>query len=518
MIKVVDLFAGPGGLGEGFSAYMTELGVPAFDVGLSIEKDPIAGQTLKLRKFFRAFSDAVPREYYALLRRELSVEELYARYPGESAQAEKRTLIAELGRDAETAAVVRRRIDQFVADAEPWVLIGGPPCQAYSLVGRARNRGNPSYDPDTDKRQRLYVEYLQILADHAPAAFVMENVKGLLSASLQDQALFKLIVSDLQNPATALRRDGRRIWRRRAVRYTVFSVSTGAELGPCNIGDAVVRAEDYGVPQARHRVILIGIRSDLNIAGPARLEPVRAVPAGDVLLGLPALRSGFSRRPDSDDAWVMFLKNQRERRWATSGAASKGGAELRTRIQRTLDEIGAHKAGRGSEFVPGPATVGVHSHWYLDRRLDGVVNHTSRGHMDRDLCRYLYAACFAQEHGRSPLLRDFPADLLPDHVSAQTALRIGGNFEDRFRVQLETRPATTVVSHISKDGHYYIHPDPLQCRSLTVREAARLQTFPDNYYFCGPRTAQYVQVGNAVPPFLAYQIAERIHQMLQEGR
>src|SRR5690606_15795718 len=106
------------------------------------------------------------------------------------------------------------RIDQFVADVEPWVLIGGPPCQAYSLVGRARNRGNPSYDPDTDKRQRLYVEYLQILADHAPAAFVMENVKGLLSASLQDQALFKLIVSDLQNPATALRRDGRRIWRR----------------------------------------------------------------------------------------------------------------------------------------------------------------------------------------------------------------------------------------------------------------------------------------------------------------
>jgi DNA (cytosine-5)-methyltransferase 1 len=127
--------------------------------------------------------------------------------------------------------------------------------------------------------------------------------------------------------------------------------------------------------------------------------------------------------------------------------------------------------------------------------------------MRADLHRYFFVSAFARIHGRSPLLDDMPPQILPLHENVSEALE-GAKFNDRFRVQFAGRPSTTITSHISKDGHYYIHYDPTQSRSLTVREAARLQTFPDNYRFKGSRTEQYRQVGNAVPPLLARQIAE----------
>jgi DNA (cytosine-5)-methyltransferase 1 len=144
--------------------------------------------------------------------------------------------------------------------------------------------------------------------------------------------------------------------------------------------------------------------------------------------------------------------------------------------------------------------------WFWDKRLQGVCNHETRVHMREDLHRYFFAAVFAREFKRSPLLEDFPKALLPEHENVEAALK-ATKFNDRFRVQMAGRPSTTIVSHIARDGHYYIHYDPAQCRSLTVREAARLQTFPDNYFFEGSRTHQYQQVGNAVPPLLANKIA-----------
>ena len=138
-----------------------------------------------------------------------------------------------------------------------------------------------------------------------------------------------------------------------------------------------------------------------------------------------------------------------------------------------------------------------------------ALNHQSKSHMKSDLWRYFFSACYSKAHRKSPLLTDYPEILLPNHKNATPE---NTKFLDRFKVQVGDRPASTVTSHISKDGHFFIHHDPAQCRAWSVREAARVQTFPDNYFFEGNRTAQYKQVGNAVPPLLAYQIADVVAQ------
>ncbi len=262
-VPVIDLFAGPGGLGEGFSAFRPATGQQAFKIHLSIEKDPTAHDTLRLRSFYRQFaSDAVPAQYYDVLRGKVSVQSLFEAHPPEAKAARRESWKATLG--LIPRAVLNGRIRNALFGSDRWVLIGGPPCQAYSVAGRSRNNGKKNYVAENDHRQFLYVEYLQVIADHWPAVFVMENVKGLLSASVNNARLFQRILDDLRAPREALRREERTVQTGRSHTYRVLPLTPRNVSKGIDVGDYVVSAEKHGVPQSRHRVILVGIRDDLG--------------------------------------------------------------------------------------------------------------------------------------------------------------------------------------------------------------------------------------------------------------
>ena len=510
-IPVVDVFAGCGGLGEGFSAWQQSGSFP-FDVRLHIEKEPAPIRTLQLRAFYHQFREgAAPDGYYKYVRGEIDREQLFKDHPAEAEEALRRCLQVELGSSGHySERQITDSIERAIGETDSWVLIGGPPCQAYSTIGRVRNKATDGYDPDADVRLELYREYLKIISALWPAVFVMENVRGLLSASRRSQKIFDKMLADLREPASAApspdERSGEHTYKLHSVTTRAPHLSgMDATRSPTEF---VVKAEQYGVPQARHRVVVVGVRDDILLEpAPLGPKPARAT-VGAVLDGMPRVRSGLSQG-DSSDAWVSAVNQIEEEEWWGDVAPL-----FRERMTAALQRIETPTADRGHHrFLSTPSTSGYRPDWFEDERLKGTLNHMARGHRKDDLWRYLYAACVMDDPTRERPFRldDFPTGLLPQHKNAADSVT-NGHFTDRFSVQRKDAPSRTVVSHIRKDGHYYIHYDPSQCRSLTVREAARLQTFPDNYFFEGNRTEQYGQIGNAVPPLLSYQIAESVWQ------
>lgn len=555
-IPVIDLFAGPGGLAEGFSRYAEFFGdkTVTFKTRLSIEKDEVAARTLRLRAFVRAFKG---RE----------IPDCYYNYICANSPAEKMKWFNELatlpqwdeaGQEAWNAtlgqvdvAELYSRIKAAIDGRKLWCLLGGPPCQAYSVVGRSRRMGigeevrrtkndrlqklerkRRAEDFFNDEKHTLYLEYLKIVAIHQPPIFVMENVKGILSSRRNDGSyIFNKILEDLADPWTAIADEDlpkagdysfMPVTRRG---YSIHSfVESADEHGEYRRNDYLIRCEEYGVPQERHRVILLGIRKDLNLTPTLlKTKPERTTLA-QVIGALPALRSGRSGRRTHK---VKTDKTDTAARWieavtsSVSRTALKEVRKIDPRIhdlmEKTIGEL-SPELTRGGSFVPcNPWRRSRHelAEWLIDERLGGVIQHQTRDHMDADFARYLFAAAYGAVKSDSPKLRHFPKSLLPNHENAKTeeGRRV---FHDRFRVQLANRPAATITSHIRKDGHYFIHFDPKQCRSLTVREAARVQTFPDNYFFEGNRTEQYEQVGNAVPPFLAVQLAAVVARLFKK--
>lgn len=511
-IPVVDLFAGPGGLGEGFSALNDG---KSFHIVVSAEKDPVAHLTLRLRAFYRLLRSERPEllsDYYSYCHG--NTDSPYSdASEGLWKKASQEALRIELGTEDGNLQLDQAITSVLGADTEtPWVLIGGPPCQAYSLVGRARNRGITDYKAENDPRHFLYKEYLRIIRRYKPAIFVMENVKGLLSATVNDNLIFHEILQDLACPERAMpdEADG--------VRYKIFSMvseqsfSAGDDPAKLDASAFIIKAENYGVPQARHRVILVGVRES-HVKGPMpNLMRQEIVSVEDTIDVLPKLRSRLSKQPDSPVLWAGNVGKLLSD--LANSADDYAMQDVAAALRRVVFELPKH-SDHGANIYPKKYDAETGSEqldaWLMDKSLSVWLNHESRSHRIDDLGRYAYAAVFAKLRNRSP--KGHTEFMLPGLAPAHKNWE-SGKFSDRFRVQTCNGPSTTITSHISKDGHYFIHYDPVQCRSLTVREAARLQTFPDNYFFQGPRTEQFHQVGNAVPPYLANQIAAIVYEYL----
>ena len=460
-IPVVDLFAGPGGLGEGFSRVDDGDGNKVFKSIISIEKDPHAINTLRLRAFYRSWvrsGRALPDVYLKVLSAESKNEKAKAfaklKKLKEWKDAIHEALKITLG--IRNRAKICKIIGQRLAGERTWVLIGGPPCQAYSLVGRSRMQNHEGLKHD--HRHFLYKEYLAIIKKSEPAIFVMENVKGLNTAKVAGKPILPAILNDLRVAGS--------------IGYELHSLGAGS---PHLADDFLIKAEKHGVPQTRHRVIIVGVRRDLEIT-PKALVRKNIVTVAKAIGDLPLLKG------------LATTKKRKEYSITEKGQQYVRADGLRECLPKSL-----------RDFL-FPLSSQLH---------DALLNHQARSHMKEDLERYAWWAAEAKKTGKSPTLHDnVPKALLPKHQNVHDDSPMV--FADRFKVQLADKPSGTVTSHISKDGHYYIHYDPAQARSFSVREAARIQTFPDDYFFMGNRTQQYHQVGNAVPPYLAYQIGIRI--------
>ncbi|MGB3724791.1 MAG: DNA cytosine methyltransferase [Glaciecola sp.] len=503
-INVIDLFAGPGGLGEGFFSYKDSNGNYPFKGLVSVEKDIHAHATLKLRAFFRLLKKAdieIPDEYHQYVTgtssspaSDLTVD-IWE-------QAKKETLLLELGKntdsDRKLFTGIKNQLKKTKSN-ELTLLIGGPPCQAYSLVGRARNKGNKDYKPEEDNRHFLYKEYLSIMEVFSPDIFIMENVKGMLSSQIDGGPVFEQIVRDLEGCSTG---------------YTLYSLKTGNRFigGVSNPRDFVLKSEDYGIPQNRHRVIILGIKnsSNNNFDEIPALNKVDKIAVKDAIEDLPSIRSPLSNRGISfnEDSAENWLRNLDDGINSLIKAASFE-MKMVNALKLNLELLKTSRLFTTSTAkYKKVKNASMYTEFVKDSPNRVITHHEARPHMDTDLLRYFFCATYREVYDKNARANDFPVFLAPKHKNWNS-----GKFVDRFKVQSLGSQSSTITSHISKDGHYFIHGSAFQCRSLTVREAARIQTFPDSYHFMGKRTNQFHQVGNAVPPLLAKQIARVVNEL-----
>lgn len=402
----IDLFAGAGGLSEGFIR-------AGFNPIAHVEMNPDACNTLKTRTAFHYLKEkGRVNEYYEYLKGEITRDELWGKIPTHLINSVINKEISP-----ETLPQIFNIIDQELQEKDVDIVIGGPPCQAYSVAGRARK------NMDDDPRNHLYKHYVEFLKRYKPKMFVFENVPGILSAS--NGKYLEKIFSAVKEQGYELEKN-------------------------------VLNAKDFNVLQDRKRVIIIGWRKDLNLQYPKfDSKEVQYEVLKHLFSDLPKLKSGQGE-------------------WNATKYIKKTNSYLES--------------------------TGIRN------GIDFTTQHIARYNNENDLEIYRIAVEKWINENKRLNYSELPERLIK-HNNTKT-------FTNRFQVVNHKGVSHTVVAHICADGHYYIHPDINQNRSITVREAARIQSFPDDYFFESSRTAAFKQIGNAVPVLMAEGIAKKIREML----
>jgi len=409
-LTYIDLFAGAGGLSEGFLK-------SGFAPVAHVEMVGDACFTLKTRLAFHYLKQAgYIRLYREYLLGGISRAEFYSAIPDKYIKSVLNHRIDERNIEQivmdikkSLARFGRRRVD---------VIIGGPPCQAYSLAGRSADKDRKK----NDRRNYLYKAYGKFLLRFRPKMFVFENVPGLLSAN--EGTYFKNL---------------KKYFRR---------IGYGVEYD-------ILDAFDFGVVQRRKRVIIIGWKKEYGLEFPR-------------------------------------FKAQKNR-W---------------KVRHLFRDLPPLKPGQIGQVVRYTKRPNVYLNRFGLRNGTGfVTQHITRPHNRKDL--RIYKLVIETWEGTKKRLknRDIPARM-------RTQKNIT-SFLDRFKVVAPDVPSHTMIAHIANDGHHFIHPDKNQLRSLSVREAARIQSFPDDYFFEGTRSSAFRQIGNAVPPLMAQAIAAKMKGILR---
>jgi len=393
----IDLFAGCGGLTEGFYRQ-------GFKALAHVEFDKSACETLRTRMLHYGYKNP-----------------------------DKEVIEHDI-----TDPAIIGMIDKAVGGRNVDIIIGGPPCQAYSSAGRARDVDGMQNDP----RNFLFESYVRILDYYKPKVFVFENVSGILTACVKGRSIIQQVLSALGK------------------NYNLID----------NPASMLLNSANFGVPQLRNRIIIIGVRKDIGIQ------------AAEVYKGI--LKTHYDPSAPEEE---------------------RKGLKKYVTVRDAIAELPPVEPGTGLQRQPFKYSLANDFLKAIGSQKNTILlDHICRKHNEDDRERY---RTMAREHWTFEELLEHRHDLQHENP------RVFGN---SYVVQWWDLPSKTIIAHLHKDGNQFIHPDAQQARTITVREAARLQSFPDDFEFCGSRGDQFKQIGNAVPCLFAEAIAKSVKKTLND--